>query len=68
MGRQPMEGDRGALGGAPVQHGLFFMIARIVPNQMPAGVGVATAQLAVGTEQMDEDVLRLSYAPAALRD
>src|SRR5262245_30824948 len=44
MSGQPVERDRGALGGAPVQHGLFLMIARVVHNQMPATVGVADAQ------------------------
>ena len=44
MGGQPVEGDLGPLGGAPVHHGLLFMIARIVHNQMPAAVGVAGAQ------------------------
>ena len=28
MGGQPVEGDLGTLGGAPVQDGLFLMIAR----------------------------------------
>src|SRR5262245_38717438 len=44
MGRQPMEGDRGALGGAPVQHDLFLMIARVVHNQRPATGRVEGAQ------------------------
>ena len=42
MGRQPGEGDRGPVGGAPVQHGLCFMIARIVHNQMPGVSGSRT--------------------------
>ena len=44
MGRQPVESDLGALGRAPVQHGLFLMKAGVVHNQMPATVGVAGAQ------------------------
>ena len=43
MGGQPVEGDRGALRRAPVQHGLFLMIPRIVHDQMPLTVGVAGA-------------------------
>jgi len=44
MGGQPVESDLGALGGAPVQHGLLLMKAGVVYNQMPATVGVAGAQ------------------------
>src|SRR3954462_4654222 len=51
MGGQPMEGDGGALGGAPVQDCLLLMIARIVHNQMPTAIGVASTQ---GTQEMAE--------------
>src|SRR4051794_5899173 len=44
MRGQPVEGDLRALGRAPVQHGLLFMIAGVVPNQMPAAVKVASPQ------------------------
>src|SRR5512138_1986704 len=44
MGGQPVERDLGTLGGTPVQHGLFLMIAGIIHNQMPATVGVAHTQ------------------------
>src|SRR5262245_9201969 len=49
MGGQPVESDLGTLGGAPVQHGLFLMIARVVDNQVPATVGVTHAQ---GVQEM----------------
>src|ERR1700752_2891558 len=44
VGGQPVEGDLGTLGSAPVQDGLFLMITRIIHNQMPAALGVAGAQ------------------------
>ena len=44
MGRQPVEGDLGALRRAPVQHGLLLMKASVVHNQMPAAMGVAGTQ------------------------
>src|SRR5215210_7765401 len=44
MSRQPVEGNLGPLGRAPVQHGLFLMIAGVVHNQMPTAIGVASPQ------------------------
>ena len=44
LGRQPVKRNLRAVGGAPVQHGLFLMIAGIIHNQRPATVGVAGAQ------------------------
>src|SRR5262245_28159384 len=44
MGGQPVESHLGPLGGAPVQHGLFLMIASVVQDQMPATVGVTGAE------------------------
>ena len=37
MGGQPVEGDLGALGGAPVRDGLFLMITRIGLNRSAVG-------------------------------
>src|SRR6188768_3475599 len=45
MSGQPVESDLGALGGAPVQDGLFLMITGVVHTQMPAPVRVAGAPL-----------------------
>ena len=46
MSGQPVQGDLGALGGTPVQHRLFLMIAGVVDNQRPATVGVTGAERA----------------------
>ena len=54
-----MESDRGTVGGAAVQDGLFRMIARVVDNQLPATVGVAGAQ---GTQ----DVTKLQVRRARI--
>jgi hypothetical protein len=44
MRGQPVEGDLGPLGGAPLQHRLLLMIAGVVPNQRPVTVGITSAQ------------------------
>src|SRR4051812_9595605 len=58
-----MEGDLGPLGGAPVQHGLFLMIACIVDNQMPRTLGIAGAE---GAQEVTK--LQISMALVALRE
>src|SRR4029453_14032168 len=62
MRRQPVEGDFRALRGAPVQDGLFLVIARVVDNQVPATVGVTPPQ---GAQEVAE--LQIGMALIALR-
>src|ERR1700704_514927 len=62
MRGQPVEDDRGTLGGTPVQHGLLLMIAGVVHNQMPAAVRVASPQ---GVQEVPE--FQIGVALIALR-
>src|SRR5262245_4542523 len=63
MGGQPVESDLGPLRGAPVQHGLFLMIACVIDNQMPATVGVPGAE---GAQEVTK--LQIGMALIALRE
>jgi hypothetical protein len=60
MGRQPLEGDRGALGGAPVQHGLLLLRAGVVHHQRPATVRVAGAQRAQAVTKLQIGLARIA--------
>src|SRR6188768_621435 len=60
MSGQPVESDLGALGGAPVQDGLFLMITGVVHNQMPAPVRVAGAQRSQEVAELQVGMARIA--------